>query len=281
MTLKKVNRKIALLLSDSHTWFSLGLCSPDSEIPNLQLNSKQLELWGIYKDGIENTFDLAGKDEVIVFHMGDITHGNKYTEDLLDGGIAPQIIASSTNFYPILDKQNVKILRIAEGTSAHNFGEQSSENLVKYVLKQRYPKKNIDVINHGLMDIAGVKIDFAHHGPPSGSTLWTKGNVARNYLRNYMMMELSLGNKPADLVLRGHFHEYVKEVLSITWQGITYESTLIVMPPLCMIGAFARQATRSQFSIAPGVVAVEIINEQICKTYPFIRQMDVRYRESL
>ena len=268
-------------MSDRHSWFSLGLVAPSKEIPNLQLNSKQLELWGIYKKGLSKTFDLAGKDEVIAFDLGDITHGNKYDEDLLAGGVAPQIIASAETFYPVLDKQNVKTLRIVEGTSAHNFGEQASENLVKYVLKQRYPKKDIDVISHGLVSIAGIRIDYAHHGPHPGNLIWTRGNTARSYLRNYMMTELSLGNKPADLVLRGHFHEYVKEVFTLTWNGIDYESTLIVMPPLCMMGSFARQATRSQFSIAPGVVAVEVINGKIHSTQKYCQNMDQRYREDL
>ena len=279
--MKRLNRKILLLMADRHTWFSLGLISPFTELEGLQLNSKQLELWGIYEKGLAKTFDLAGKDEVITFDVGDITHGNKYDEDLLVGGIAPQIIASAETYYPILDKHNVKILRIAEGTSAHNFGEQSSENLVKYILKQRYPKKDIDVVGHGLIDIAGVKIDYSHHGPHPGTMMWTKGNVARSYLRNYMMTELSLGNKPADLVLRGHYHEYVKEWCGITWEGVDYESTLIIMPPLCMMGSFARQATRSSFSISPGVVAVEIYDRHIHKTYSFIQAMDQRYREDL
>jgi hypothetical protein len=268
-------------MSDRHTWFNLGLISKNTEIPSLQLNSKQLELWQIYEDGLAKTFDLAGKDEVIAFDLGDITHGNKYDEDLLIGGIAPQIIASSETYYPILDKQNVKVLRIAEGTSAHNFGEQSSENLVKYILMQRYPKKNIDVISHGLINIAGIKIDYAHHGPPAGNYIWTKGNSARSYLKNYMMTELSVGNKPADLVLCGHFHEYVKETFCLIWEGIEYESTLIVMPPLCMMGAFARQATHSKFLVSPGVIACEIISGHLHKTYAFIQNMDQRYREDL
>jgi len=268
-------------MSDRHSWLNLGLLSKNTELPNVQLNSKQLELWQIYEDGLAKTFDLAGKDEVIAFDLGDITHGNKYDEDLLVGGVAPQIIASAETYYPVLDKQNVHTLRIAEGTSAHNFGEQSSENLVKYILKQRYLKKDIDVVSHGLVDIAGVRIDYSHHGPNPGNLVWTKGNVARSYLRNYMMTELSLGNRPADLVLRGHFHEYVKEWCSMTWQGVEYESTLIIMPPLCMMGAFARQATRSAFSIAPGVIACEIISGHLYKTYAFISSLDARFRENL
>lgn len=267
-------------MSDRHTWFNLGLISPKSEL-NVQLNSKQLDLWNIYESGLNKTFDLANKDDVLSFDLGDITHGNKYDEDLLVGGISPQIIASSETYYPILDRPNAKFLRIAEGTSAHNYGEQSSENLIKYILMQRYPKKDIDVVNHGLINIAGIKIDYAHHGPPAGTMMWTKGNVARSYLKNYMMTELSLGNKPADLVVRGHFHEYIKEWYSLTWEGTNYESILIVMPPLCMMGAFARQATRSTFSISPGMVVVEVLDGQIYKTYPIIQSMDQRVREDL
>jgi hypothetical protein len=96
-----------------------------------------------------------------------------------------------------------------------------------------------------------------------------------------MMTELSLGNKPADLVLRGHYHEYVKEWCGISWNGIDYESTLIILPPLCLMGSFARQATRSSFIVSPGVVVVEVINGKIVCTHKFTQNIDQRYREDL
>jgi hypothetical protein len=131
------------------------------------------------------------------------------------------------------------------------------------------------------MSIEGIKIDYKHRGPSQGNLIWTKGNTARSYLKNYMMTEFSLGNTPADLVLRGHYHEYLKEWFGITWEGIDYESTLMILPSLCMIGSFIRQSSCSVFSISPGVIAVEIINGKIIKTYRFTQEMDQRYVENI
>jgi len=277
----KSNRKIALLLSDSHAWFNLGLINPESPIDNLRLNSSQLQLWDVFTTGINKTKELAGKDEIIVFHMGDITDGHKHPTDLVDFELSPQIIASAYNFIPILELPNVKKLRIVGGTYAHNFGDNSSEKIVKFALKNSYPRKDIDVINHGLVSVNGVIMDYSHHGPNVGNFLWTKGNSLRSYLRNYILTEIELGNRPADLVVRGHFHDYTREWLELSWGGDYFESWLIVMPPLCLMSGYARQSTKSKFTVSPGVIAVEIIDNKIVKIHPFIIPFDMRIKETL
>lgn len=279
--MRKSKRKIALLLSDSHAWFNLGLVNPESPIDGLSLNSSQLQLWNTYTSGIEKTKDLAGKDEIIVLHLGDITDGNKHPSDLINFELSPQIISSAYNFIPIMELPNVKKLRITGGTYAHNFNENSSEKMVKFFLKNSYPKKSIEVIDHGLLDIDNCLIDYSHHGPNVGNFVWTKGNSLRSYLRNYMLTEIELGNHPADLVLRGHFHDYTREWLEISWGGNYFESWLVVMPPLCLMSGYSRQSTKSKFLVSPGVIAVEIIDGKIAKIYPFIDTFDMRIKETV
>ena len=93
---KKYNRVIAACMADSHGGHVLGLVDPKTELQSEklgihypQLNDYQKYLWDdVYIKGIEDTFHLAGRDEIILFHKGDITQGNKYpNEQFLRQGI--------------------------------------------------------------------------------------------------------------------------------------------------------------------------------------------------
>jgi len=78
-----------------------------------------------------------------------------------------------------------------------------------------FKNKDIKMCQHGLLDIDGVTIDYAHHGPFPGSRSWLKGNIARYYLRDLMMREIMNGNSPPKLVVRAHYHTPVEEYLKI------------------------------------------------------------------
>ena len=95
------------------------------------------------------------------------------------------------------------------------------------------------------------------------------------------MKEILAKRLPPSLVLRGHYHTYVKETLWIGGEAEDYESILIVVPSLCMIDEHARKITRSTYQITNGMVAVEIIDGQIHKTHKFAETIDIRTKEEL
>ena len=292
---KKYKRTIAALMSDSHAGHELGLLHPETEFelddghkffPTL--NPVQKHLWSeVYVPGVDDIVRLADGDEIILFHLGDISQGGTHIVEASYGGIAYQTDIALNNFRPwfehpqVKKKKNVKKLRIAKGTPEHNFGKGSAEILSKRLLKGIYPHVDVNALYHGLASLSGITIDYAHHGPSQSVRKWLEGNLARYYLRDIMMKEILAKREPPSLVLRGHYHSYVKETLWIGGESEDYESTLIVVPSLCMIDEYARKITRSNYQITNGMVAVEIIDGQIYKTYKFAETIDIRTKEQL
>jgi len=286
--MKKYKRTVVAVMSDSHAGFSLGLCNPETRLQYddgthrpIALTSSQEYLWQVHMTAKQAVMDLAGKDDVVLFHIGDNTHGTKYISEQSSTRIADQFLIAVANFQPWLQEKNVKTVRIAKGTASHVFGEGSSEVIVEELLHSQFPKKSIKTLYHGLCNIHGVTIDYAHHGPTPGSRSWLRGNEARYYLRSLMMDEIALGNIPARLVLRGHYHTYTKETVVIPFRGEEYESTLCILPAMCMLGDYGRQATRSAFVTTVGMVAFEIIDGKLAQSYKFTDTKDIRTREDL
>src|SRR5690606_8014447 len=129
------------------------------------------------------------------------------------------------------------------------------------------PKVNTKVVYHGFTQIAGAKVDYAHHGPGPGRLHWTKGNAARSYLRSILMDDISKGREPADLIIRGHYHEFVREWA--TYQGKC--GWMVIMLSICYMGDSREQTMKAHYYIAPGTVAFEIIEGKIINMYPFIK----------
>ena len=182
---------------------------------------------------------------------------------------------------PWFQLKNLVAVRLVRGTDSHGFGEGSADLTVDGLLQRRFPKRDIEVLFHGLGEVLGIKVDYAHHGPYTGSRNWLKGNVARYYLRSAMMDEMQLGNVPPHIYIRAHFHNYVEEYLRISNAQHTHKSWLTVLPSYCLMSDYARQATRSQFSVTNGRVAYEVIDDRIVEVHPFLHTLDIRTKEVL
>jgi len=287
-----MKRVILAVASDKHGGHRLGLLNPETVLEdedskgNLVQWTPKLEpfqkyLWDLHLEHIEKTKELAGKDEIIVFDNGDLTAGNKYPHEQISTRIADQFDIAAYNLRPWLDLPNVKTVRITKGTGAHTFSEGSSEIIVQRMLKERYPKKDIRTIYHGLAKINGVRIDYTHHGPGTGSRNWLKGNNARYYMRSIIEDELDFGNTPPDLIIRGHYHEYIEEYLVKMFRGKRYKVQLNIIPSYCGIDSYARQITRSTYILQHGMVCYEVVDGKILDSYPLMNTIDIRTKEVL
>ena len=95
-------------MSDSHGGHILGLTNPETELQDDKkghyqpdLNDYQMYLWDrIYIHGIKETIKLADKDEVIVFHIGDVTQGNKYPNEQMTTRMGDQLRIAKSNMFP-------------------------------------------------------------------------------------------------------------------------------------------------------------------------------------
>lgn len=276
------NRVIVAIMSDSHSGSAFGLCNPEVEL-NSESGSKQLPelsegqqyLWNdVYIPDVDNIKRLAGKDALMLLHLGDVTQGARFPGELMAGdSVANQILIAESLFEPWLSFKNLKGIRFAKGTGVHTFGAGSGEVIVGHLLDRRIDTK---ITYHGCVDVNGCKIDYAHHGPSTGKYNWTRGNVARSYLRDMMLGSMLNNFAPSDVLVRGHYHSYVKEFLAIN--GI--ESWLVVCPSLCLLSEYVVKVTQSGFNACNGLIALEIIDGKLYKIHSFIHQLNLRLEET-
>jgi hypothetical protein len=281
-------RTIIAVISDTHGGSRLALMNPTVElyheneegelIPYVPTPTKSQEyLWGVYVDNIASVMALAGDDEVIVIHNGDLTMGNKHSNLLVSDRLSDQILIAVANLSPWLECPNVKSMQITMGTAAHNFGEGSGDLLVTQILGFKYPGKSIRAMYHGLFSCRGKRLDVAHHGPGVGSREWLKGNVARFYARDIILGCLANGHPIPDMILRGHVHEFIDEEVPL---GV-HKTRMVITPSYSMLGDYATQVTRSKSILQHGCVALDIQLNKPIQVIPLLRTLDIRTQEEL
>ena len=283
---KTSDRFIVALVSDMHSGHQLALLNPQTELYDEtpmgdivpyrpQPSASQKYLWELYTNCIQQTVDLAGGDNIYLVSLGDETQGDKHKDQLVSDRITDQFIIAADNLDPWFGLKNLKMVRLTAGTGAHSFVLGGSTVAVSSLLKNKYPKHDIKMAYHGLIEIDGFTLDYSHHGPHPGSRAWLKGNTARFYLRDLMMRAFMQGLVPPKLIARGHYHTPVMETLEVNG----YESKLMILPSLTMMNEHARQATRSAHEISNGTAAVEVIRGELHKIHMFTQTLDIRTKE--
>lgn len=285
-------RRILAVMADTHAGHKFGLCNPDvilfDETPEgdlepyqPNLTASQEHLWEINMQAVERAAEFAGDDPITLVHLGDPTHGNKHPEQLMSNRLADQLLIAEANLLPWLRIPQMQKVRLTIGTGAHEFGEGSATMMIATDAQKSFPELSVRAVYHGLADIDGVVIDYSHHGPGAGLRSWLHGNNVRFYLRDLMMREIMAGNQPPDLVLRGHVHTRSFERMTIEAGDSCYESSILVMPSMCMMSDFARQVTRSTYSITNGIALFEIVDGRLSAPEWIARTVDIRTKEVL
>lgn len=285
-------RRILVAMADSHGGNQLGLLSPDTvlyrenergeiEPWTPELSSVQRYLWRLYESHINSVIELAGGDDIILLHVGDLTQGVRYPSLLVSNRIADQFVIGEENLVPWFAHENVRVVRLAKGTGSHVFGEGSAEVLVAHNLSHRFPDRDVKPLYHGLLNVGGVTVDYAHHGPGPGIRDWTRGNQLRYYLKSLVAGDWKAGRVPPRLVLRGHYHAFVWETVRDRLGGTPYTFDLVLLPCYCGMGDHGHRATRSAWEQYHGLVAFEIAYGQIVEVHPFYELLDLRTEETV
>lgn len=284
----KQNRFVVAQYGDTHGGNTLGLMNPDVKLRDAQgkpyspmLNEPQKYLHELFQGHVNKTIDFADGCPLYIIHHGDATQGNKHQPERLGSKIADQIHIGRANFWYWLQYKKIKALRLVVGTPAHNFGEQTSEELIVELIKADAPNIDIQAVYHGLLNIDGILFDYAHRGPQAGRRNWLKGNEARYYLRSLMEDELKFGNTPPHMVTRGHYHSFVEEYLCIEEKGVRHKSWLYTLPSYCFLGEYAVNVTSSQYLETHGMIATEVVDGQIGETIILKQTVDIRTKETL
>ncbi len=282
-------RKVAVILSDLHCASKIGLLMPETVLYDengepYQPNLTEVQKWLLecYEKDIESVKELAADSPLYLIVNGDITHGMKYPEGLIDDNIYNHAKIAAVCLDRWASLPNLRAMRLIHGTVAHEMTGCGLSALVASALALMHSNLNVKVLRHALFDINGVTFDCAHHGPGVGIRTWTNGNQLRYYLKSLMLEEIIAGNKPPDIVVRSHVHTYAHERVEI--HGNNNEDVCVsdgyVTPSYCGMGLHGQQMTRSAQWLSSGLVAFEILDKHV-EAYPFWRKIDLRTKETL
>lgn len=276
----------------------LGLCNPGVVLHEedehgqlaprqkpVNLTAWQQYLWEVYLWCIAEVKDLAKDDPIFLVHNGDLTHGNVHAGTMVSDRLADQLLIAEANFWPWLDLPDLTGIRLTSGTPSHEFFLDSAPVLVAEMLTRHPRQPNVGVVQHGLCEVAGIIMDYAHHGPGPGIRDWLRGNQLRYYMRSILAEHLRTGLQPPDLVVRSHFHEYVRETIYYHNQAVSTidEKRMdgILTPSFSGLTEHGRKVTRSTYLLGNGLVAAEIEDGQVRRIQPFIKNLDLRRKEAI
>lgn len=300
---RKSDRRILVVSSDWHCGHKLGLMNPETvlyedEVDNPDKKSKarrhelgtyQDYLWNdVWLPGIQDVKRLADGCPVGLIVNGDITQGKRHPEQLVTTSIANQFLIAEASLTPWVKLiKKLSLIRFAFGTASHIFEEGTSPVVVSHLFRSQYPNVNVGVVRHGLLNVMGIEVDYAHHGPSQGIREWTKGNQLRYYLKSLMSGHLKNGHEPPAAVFRSHYHyphrEIVSEFIESDQPGRprTVESRIYLTPSMTGMNDYAYQASRSNSKIYNGFMVLEIENGKIVDDHldEFVWMLDLRTEE--
>jgi len=293
-------RVILVAIGDKQAGHAGALINPEAQIPVIEidkdngrhvvtgyehpsLSPMQKQLWEWHEHDRQEIQNLAGKDPIVYLGMGDETQGGYYKDDLKDVSLAAQFLHSYHNAKPWMDMNSVKAAYFVQGTSVHLWGAGDTETILIHNLRIEYPKKRIELTQHWELDVDGLLVDIAHHGPGPGMREWTRGNILRLYTRSLMQKLHNNGKRPPDLLLRAHFHQPLCEIVTLNLDEEILRTESWITPPQCVIGSHGQKSTQSVSQMHVGMLAFEIVNGKLIETHykPFWHTFDLRVREKV
>lgn len=286
-----MSRKIVVLYSDMHAGHNLGLCNPDAKVLDTAENPPrergvtigewQRYLWNdVYLPGIAEVRKLAGKDEIILNHLGDLTQGDKHAEQLVVQNPGNQCRIAAANFDPWLALKNVKRVRFTSGTPAHDGAELGVPVVVSNIISVKHTV-NTKVAHHSEQNIDGYCIDIAHHGAYPGSRSYLRGNSLRFDMRSFVLDCYKDGITPPNMLARGHYHSPVEETITELERNEMARYMYILCPSMTGLSSHARKVTKSISKITNGMCALEIVNGKLVDIHWYLKTIDTRVKETM
>ena len=293
----KSKRTIIAIRGDTQGGHAGGLLNPETQIPDvgideagervitdwrtIELRPVQKQLWKWHMEDMANVRALAGKDEIIFLEMGDLTQGGIFKDDLDENSLNAQVIISHYNCTPWLDLPNVQRMYIVKGTGVHVWGEGATETILTKMLKAEYPKKQVKITDHWLLNLDGFLMDVSHHGPCAGIRNWTRGNTFELYCKSIMRDCIDLGQPVPNVILRGHKHEFILRRAVHQTSNKIWETAGFITPPYCFIGSHAQKVMNSPTFMGVGTLALEVLDGRLIGHHPFTHFVDLLTKEIL
>ena len=285
--------RLVACLSDTHCGHRLGVCSPETALEDVdgrgqryrqpvQLTESQRTIWAKMGADRARVAEIAAGRGIVLLVNGDLTHGLKHPQDLMSNYLHHQVqiafdVIESWLGDPALA---IRVVRLVQGTAAHTLSG-AAEPMVAQMIALRRPGLDVGVVFHGLFEVEGVSFDAVHRGPYPGSREWLTGNVAALSLKSMMLRELLNGQTPPRVVLRAHYHRYLRQTVRVEAMGVTHESDVILTPSYCGMDLFGHHATQGLSWQSHGLVAMEVEAGELKAVHPLVETLDLRTREVL
>lgn len=237
---------------------------PDGELVPYQpeLTVTQLFLGALYQDQIQAVADITAGAPLVLVHGGDLCHGDAHPEQLMSTRLSDQVFIAADMLRRWRNVPNLRAVRIALGTAAHNSGEGSLEHLVAAQVASDLP--DVQVSTHWRLDIGGAVFDVAHHGPSPGTRYWTDGNALLWYLRDLVLRDvMEMGERPPDAVLRFHYHTYSRATWHYVLQQENCTARAFIHPAYCGMNYYGQKATRSRATTHYGMLLFRVVDGEI------------------
>lgn len=234
---------VLAIVSDVHAGSSVALCPPRIELDDggfFESSKPQRWLWDGWNafwdegDKLRNQY----KAPLIAGFNGDLTEGKHHgtTQVISDNPTAQAAVVDAIMHVPLsLNPEGIFVVR---GTEAHVGKSACYEERIAIGLhKDGRPVHRCEESNTAshwqlLMEVEGIRFDFAHHGR-MGTRPWTKGNVVQNLAAEIFyeraadyLQSMQEDDKPPHIAVRSHLHRYfdtgsahpVRVIQTAAWQ---------------------------------------------------------------
>jgi len=285
-----MERRILAVVNDLQCGNELAICNPSTRVwrwdgkrrsrQQVSLNPAQEYLWEVFMWSKNGLFEFAEKDRIDVIVNGDMTDGN-FFEGHTTNSPNNQVIMAVDVLDEIVRRKQVASVRLTSSTGVHAFAENSADTQIVDKLNEKYPDKDIALVEHGLLRVGSAVIDYAHHGPEGGIRQWLKGNQLYLYVKDIVHQSHDDGQPVPNIVLRAHKHERIQVCYSAWFEDEHTTTWGYTVPSWQLLTPYARKATNSTPKVTNGLLAIEIIDGEVARTKWFAKTKYIRTEEAL
>jgi hypothetical protein len=256
-----------LHLSDSQSGQLGGLIAPGTELEydnnekrTPELSATSLWVWDCYNKVIDTAIDYTGTDPLVVYHTSEVVHGSRFIEYLYSSWQEHQVTIAVQALSHLRRIPTLAGIRFCYGTGAHDYGQQSAtKGVAERCAAWGYP---VACVDHGVEEIDGCSIDWAHHGP-TVSRMEDKACAGRRYVIRLLRLFLERGKRAPDIVLRGHVHARITEMVKVPWGRDGVPVLLSIGAPLAGMNEYAHKFTQSTPITEIGGTLIRIENGRV------------------
>ena len=211
-----------VVTSDHHIGSTIGLCPPEVYLDDggeYKPTKLQTEAWKFWdKDFWPFVWSRAKSRKTILVFNGDLVDGDHHaTNQIWTKSVFEQVRVATDIFVKLTERADASY--IVRGTAAHVQPSGTAEEAIAQKLKStRVSGASVGArsIYHLMLNVYGVEMNIAHHGPSSGRRIWTYGNELRSYTRTIVLDALISRGKGENVVLpdvliRSHVHHKIDE----------------------------------------------------------------------